>query len=108
MPHLRRQGFQQVSNPLLVFDIDFKVTHEHQATVCPYAFPAPAEFPGLHVALHDVDAILLIEGDAGDFVEADDIVLGPTRPRWPVALLTNMRATVALPPEIRWEAGDIC
>ena len=25
-----------------------------------------------------------------------------TRPRWPVELLTNIRATVALPPEIRW------
>jgi anti-sigma-K factor RskA len=25
-----------------------------------------------------------------------------TRPRWPVALLTNIRATVALPPEIKW------
>jgi len=24
-----------------------------------------------------------------------------TRPRWPVALLTNIRATVALPPEMR-------
>ena len=26
-----------------------------------------------------------------------------TRPRWPVALLTNIFATVALPPEIRCE-----
>ena len=76
MPHLWRQRFQQMPNPLLVFDIDVKVTHEHQATVRAYAFAAPAELSRLHVALHDVDAILLIEGDAGDFVEADDIVLG--------------------------------
>ena len=34
-----------------------------------------AELAGLHVALHDVHAVLLVEGDAGDFVEADDVVL---------------------------------
>ena len=34
-----------------------------------------AELAGLHVALHDVDAVLLVEGDAGDLVEADDVVL---------------------------------
>ena len=41
----------------------------------PDAFLAPAELAGLHVALHDVDAVLLVEGDAGDLVEADHIVL---------------------------------
>ena len=30
---------------------------------------------GGHVALHDVDAVLLIEGNAGDLVEADHVVL---------------------------------
>ena len=76
MPHLWRQGFQQVPNPLLVFDINVKITHEHQATVRAYTFAAPAKLARLHVPLHDVDAILLIEGDAGDFIKADDIVLG--------------------------------
>ena len=31
--------------------------------------------PGLHVPLHDVHAVLLVEGDAGDLVEADHVVL---------------------------------
>src|ERR1019366_2992791 len=31
-----------------------------------------------------------------------------TRPRCPEALLTNILATVALPPEIRCEYGEIC
>ena len=31
--------------------------------------------PGLHVALHDVHAVLLVEGNAGNFVEAHHVVL---------------------------------
>ena len=31
-----------------------------------------------------------------------------TSPRWPLALFTNIFATVALPPEIRCEYGEIC
>jgi hypothetical protein len=34
-----------------------------------------AELTGLHVALHDVHAVLLVEGHAGDLVEADHVVL---------------------------------
>jgi len=30
---------------------------------------------GGHVAFHDIDSVLLIEGDAGDLVKTDDIVL---------------------------------
>ena len=44
--------------------------------VCPDGLTAAGELAGLHVALHDVDAVLLVEGDAGDLVEADDVVLG--------------------------------
>ena len=31
--------------------------------------------PGLHVALHDLHAVLLVERDAADLVEADHVVL---------------------------------
>ena len=31
-----------------------------------------------------------------------------TRPRCPFAMLTNIFATVALPPESRWECGESC
>ena len=39
------------------------------------ALLAAAELPGLHVALEDVDAVLLVEVDAADLVEADHVVL---------------------------------
>ena len=39
------------------------------------ALLAAAELAGLHVALHDVHAVLLVEGDAGHLVEADHVVL---------------------------------
>ena len=38
-------------------------------------FLGAAKLSGGHVTLHDVHTVLLIEGDAGDFIEADDIVL---------------------------------
>ena len=31
-----------------------------------------------------------------------------TKPRWPLAMFTNILATVALPPESRCEYGEIC
>ena len=55
--------------------IDIEVTDKHHGAIGTDAFLTPAEFARLHVALHDVDAVLLVEGDAGDFVEADDVVL---------------------------------
>ena len=39
------------------------------------AFLATAEFAGLHVSLHDVYAIFLIEGDTRHLIEANYIVL---------------------------------
>ena len=56
-------------------NIDVEVADHHDRAIGPDALLAAAELPGLHVALHDVDAVLLVEGDAGDLVEADDVVL---------------------------------
>ena len=64
-----------MTDPLLVLDIDIKIANEYNAAIRPNAFTPPAEFAGLHVTLHNVDAILLIKGDAGDLVKADDIIL---------------------------------
>ena len=60
---------------LLVLDIDLEIADQHNRAFGADALAAPRELAALHVALHDVDAILLIEGDAGDFVETDDIIL---------------------------------
>jgi hypothetical protein len=58
-----------VTEALLVFYIDFKVTHHHQTAKPANAFLTPAELARFHVAFHDVDAVFLIERDAGDFAK---------------------------------------
>ena len=39
-----------------------------------FSFPR-LNWPGRHVALHDVDAVFLIEGNSGDLVEANHVIL---------------------------------
>ena len=75
VPHFRWQRAQQVANALLVLDLDIKVTHHDDTPLGPDAFLTAGEFSGLHVSLENVDAVLLVERDAGDFVEANDVVL---------------------------------
>ena len=60
---------------LLLFHIDVEVADHHKAALGANVFLAAAKLARGHVALHDVHAVLLIEGDAGHFVEADDVVL---------------------------------
>jgi len=73
--HLGWHGAKQVPDALLMFNINIKVANQDDATIGSDAFLATAEFTGLHVPLHDVHAILLVERDAGHLVEADHIVL---------------------------------
>src|SRR5690348_16841926 len=69
-----------MTNTLLVDDVNLEVPNHDDAAARANALPPAAELARLHVALHDVDAILLIEGDAGDLVEADDVVLADEAP----------------------------
>ncbi len=78
--HLRRHRAEQMADALLVLDVDLEIAHHDDAAVGADALLAPAELARLHVALHDIDAILLVEGDAGHFVEADHIVLADQPP----------------------------
>lgn len=64
-----------MSDALLVFHIDIKVPHHDHATEPANAFLATTEFPRFHVSFHDVDSILLVKRYAGDFIEADHIIL---------------------------------
>jgi hypothetical protein len=64
-----------VADALLMLDIHIKVAHQDNGAVGTDAFLAAGELAALHVALHDVDAILLVEGHAGHFVEAHHVVL---------------------------------
>ena len=73
--HLERHGAEEVPYPLLVLYVHIEISHHDDAAVGADAFPAAREFAGLHVAFHDVDAVLLVEGDAGDLIKTNDVVL---------------------------------
>ena len=78
--HFRRHRAEQMADPLLVLHVHLEVAHHDDAAVGPDALLAPAELAGLHVALHDVHAVLLVEGHAGDLVEAHHVVLADQSP----------------------------
>ena len=84
--HIRRKRTEEMPDALLMFDVDIEVSDHYDAAVGANALFAPAELPRFHVALHDVDAVFLIEGDAGDLIEADNIVLA-NQPALPVAVV---------------------
>ena len=81
--HVRGQGAQEVTDPLLMLDLDVEVAHHHDAALGPNALLAARELPGFHVALEDVHPVLLVEGDTRDLVEAHHVVLAdePSLPR---------------------------
>ncbi|KQU32026.1 hypothetical protein ASG69_20960 [Rhodococcus sp. Leaf225] len=60
---------------LLVLNVDFEISDKDYSTLGSDAFPATTELPRLHVTLHYVDAILLIERDARYLVETHYVVL---------------------------------
>src|SRR4051794_17113496 len=71
--HFRRQRTEQVTNALLVSDVNVEVANHDNAAEPSDALLAPAELPRLHVALEDVDPIFLIEGHPRDLVEAHHV-----------------------------------
>jgi hypothetical protein len=64
-----------MAHALLLLDIHIEIADHHYPTVSPDVLLAAAELASGHVALHDIHAVLLIERDAGNLVETDDIVL---------------------------------
>ena len=73
--HVGRQRGQEVAHTLLSLHLDIEIAHHHDAAVGPNALLAAGELTGLHVALQDVDAVLLVEGHARHLVEAHNVVL---------------------------------
>src|SRR4051794_12465644 len=55
--------------------IYIEIAHEDDAALRADALAPTGELTALHVALHDVHAVLLIEGHARDLIEANDVVL---------------------------------
>jgi hypothetical protein len=73
--HLGRQCPEQMADALLVLYIDLEIPDQYDRTVGADALATARELAALHVPLHDVDAVALIERDAGNLVEADHVVL---------------------------------
>src|SRR6266446_6564356 len=73
--HFGWHGTQEMANLLLLFDIYVEIANHDDATLSADVFFAAAELARGHIAFHDVDAVLLVEGDAGDFVKTYDIIL---------------------------------
>src|ERR1035437_4240898 len=73
--HLWWKRSEQMTYTLLVFYVHFEVSdHDHSAKAANALF-APAELTGFHIALHDVDSVLLVKRDTSDFIEANYVVL---------------------------------
>src|SRR6266849_6403652 len=73
--HFRRHRPEKVTNTLLVFYINVEVPNHNDTAACSNTLSSPAELTGFHIAFHDVDPILLIEGDARYLIEAHNIIL---------------------------------
>src|SRR5258708_34039522 len=72
-----------MTDPLLMLDIYFKIADHHDAAFGPNTVATTRELARLHVALHDVDTVLLIEGNAGHLIKANDVVLAD-KPALPI------------------------
>src|SRR5882762_10047770 len=73
--HFRRQRPEQMTDALLVLHIDIEIADQDDAAIGADALAPARELATLHVALHNVDAILLIERDARYLIEAHHVVL---------------------------------
>ena len=75
VPHLGRKRLEKVADFLLMLDVYIEVTHHHDATVGADGLLPPAELACLHVPLHNVHAVLLVERDPRHLIETDDVIL---------------------------------
>src|SRR5258708_36749773 len=98
--HFWRHRSKQVTNALLVFYVNFKVSNHNDTATGSNAFSPSAELTRLHVAFHDIYPILLVEGYAGYLVEADNVVLTHQTPLTGTVVAKNA-ADGCLPSEVR-------
>ena len=72
--HLWRQRGEQMSDSLLLRDINIEVADHDDPAIGTNAFLAAAELTRSHISFHDVDPVFLIERHSGDFIETHHIV----------------------------------
>ena len=58
-----------------MLNVYLEIAQHHNSAIGADALLPAAELAGFHVALHDVHAVLLVERNAGDFIEADHVIL---------------------------------
>lgn len=75
LAHLGRHRPEEMAHPLLVLHVNVEGADHHDAAFSADTLATARELAGLHVTLHDVDAVLLVEGYARHLVETDNIVL---------------------------------
>src|SRR6266516_2284765 len=73
--HFWRHRSKQVTNALLVFYVNFKVSNHYDTATGSNAFSPSAEFTRLHITFHNIDPILLVEGYPGYLVKTDNVIL---------------------------------
>src|ERR1051325_149916 len=73
--HLRWEWAKQMSDSLLLLDINIEVSKHHNTSFGSDVFLATAELTRRHVTFHNVYAVFLIKGNTGYLIETDDIVL---------------------------------
>src|SRR6266568_1142122 len=64
-----------MTNALLMLYVNFKISNHNNTATCSNAFSSSAELSRLHVAFHDVDPTLLVEGYASYLVKTDNVIL---------------------------------
>src|SRR5262245_13642741 len=75
VPHLGRHWAEEMANLLLLLDVYIEIADHHHAAFGANVFFPATELPRCHIALHDIDAVLLVEGDARDLIKANDVIL---------------------------------
>ena len=73
--HLRRHRAEQMPDPLLVLNVHLEIADQNDAAIGTDVLLAATELARLHVSLHDVHPVLLVERYSRHLIEADDIVL---------------------------------
>src|ERR1700730_6752800 len=64
-----------MADALRLLEVHVEVADQHYAALSPDRVLAAGKLAGRHVALHDIDTVLRVEGDTGDFIETNDVVL---------------------------------
>jgi hypothetical protein len=96
--HLRRQRIEQMTHALLVLHVHVKIAEQGDAALGADTLAPTGELARFHEPLHMLTPSFWSK-DTPDTSSKQTTSYWQTSPRCPVVMLTNIRATVAFPPE---------